>query len=93
MGSSSPSHWRRAASGVPPWFPVARVWWGCGAHGMKAQWSWSYLDRALQLGRSSYQVEWIFPGGGIKCGETPDAAARRELAEEIDLAAPGLMPS
>ena len=43
--------------------------------------------------RSSYQAGWNFPGGGVKRGETPDAAARRELAEEIGLLAPRLLPA
>ncbi len=31
--------------------------------------------------------------GSVKPGETPDAAARRELAEEIGLIAPRLLPA
>jgi diadenosine hexaphosphate hydrolase (ATP-forming) len=29
---------------------------------------------------------WVFPKGGLEEGETPEAAARREVAEEIGLA-------
>jgi 8-oxo-dGTP pyrophosphatase MutT (NUDIX family) len=52
-----------------------------------------YVDQALLLVRSSYLNEWNFPGGRIKRDETPDAAARRELAEEIGLIAPRLLPA
>jgi 8-oxo-dGTP diphosphatase len=40
----------------------------------------------LLLVRSSYRIAWNFPGGTIRRGETPEMAARRELAEEIGLA-------
>jgi 8-oxo-dGTP diphosphatase len=30
----------------------------------------------------------LIPGGGLEAGEAPDAAARRELAEEVGLAVP-----
>jgi 8-oxo-dGTP pyrophosphatase MutT (NUDIX family) len=28
---------------------------------------------------------WTFPGGKVELGERPDAAARREVAEEVDI--------
>jgi len=49
-----------------------------------------YVGQALLLVRSSYSIEWNFPGGGVRPGKTPELAARRELAEEIGLA--GALP-
>lgn len=39
----------------------------------------------IVLVRHSYTQGWHLPAGGVKRGEAPDAAIRRELGEEIGL--------
>jgi len=52
-----------------------------------------YVGPALLLVRSSYRAGWQLPGGGVRRGEKPEGAERRELADEIGLAASALLPA
>jgi 8-oxo-dGTP diphosphatase len=74
-------------------FPLARIWWRLRRARHEGALVAVTVDRALLLVRSSYRVEWNFPGGSVKRGESPEEAARRELAEEVGLAAPRLTPA
>ena len=74
-------------------FPLARVWWRLRRARHEGALVAVHVDRALLLVRSSYRAEWNFPGGTVKRGETPEDAARRELAEEIGIVAPRLIPA
>ena len=73
-------------------FPLARVWWRLRRPRHEGALVAIHVGPALLLVRSSYRLEWNFPGGGVRPGERPEAAARRELAEEIGLVAPVLLP-
>lgn len=64
-------------------FPLARIWWALRRQPHEGALVAIYVGDALLLVRSSYRTAWNFPGGGVRRGETPEAAARRELSEEI----------
>ncbi|MFM0505457.1 NUDIX domain-containing protein [Paraburkholderia caffeinilytica] len=66
-------------------FRVARAWWRLRRPRHEGALVAIYVGRALLLVKSSYRAEWNFPGGSIRPGETPDAAAQREMEEEIGL--------
>ena len=72
-------------------FPLARLWWRLSRPNHVGALVAVYVGADLLLVRSSYRTEWNLPGGGVGSAETPKAAARRELAEEIGLAAPALV--
>ena len=64
----------------------ARLWWRLRRpHHIGALVAvWAAHDRLLVV-RQSYRPAWTLPGGGVRRGETPGAAAVRELAEEVGL--------
>ena len=68
-------------------FPLARLWWRLRRAEHEGALVAVRVGPALLLLRSSYRSEWNFPGGGIHPDELPEAAARRELFEEIGLPA------
>jgi 8-oxo-dGTP pyrophosphatase MutT (NUDIX family) len=74
-------------------FRCARVWWRLRRPHHEGALIAIYVGQALLLVKSSYRAEWNFPGGGVGPGETPDAAARREMEEEIGLSSYPLRPA
>lgn len=74
-------------------FRLARAWWHVRRPSHEGALVAIYVGPALLLVKSSYRAEWSFPGGGIRPGEAPDAAARREMEEEIGLSSDSLLPA
>lgn len=74
-------------------FPLARAWWQVRRPRHEGALVAVYVGQALLLVKSSYRAEWSFPGGGIQSGETPYAAAQREMDEEIGFSSCSLVPA
>ncbi|MEX3638984.1 NUDIX domain-containing protein [Paraburkholderia sp. BR14320] len=74
-------------------FPLARAWWHLRRPRHEGALVAIYVGQSLLLLKSSYRAEWGFPGGSVRAGETPAAAALREMAEEIGLAFHPLVPA
>ena len=73
-------------------FPFVRAWWYLRRPRHEGALVAIYVGQALLLLKSSYRAEWNFPGGSLRPGEAPDAAARREMEEEIGLSSYALLP-
>ena len=73
-------------------FPVARLWWRLSRPHHEGALVAVRVGPSVLILRSSYRRAWNLPGGGIRPGEPPYDAARRELAEELGLAVPALDP-
>ena len=82
--------WRLAYRAL---FPMARAWWHLSRPHHEGALVAIWVGSALLLVRSSYRAEWNFPGGGLRRGEPPEEAARRELAEEVGLVGGTLVPA
>lgn len=73
-------------------FPLARLWWRLARSQGEGALVAIYVGSELLLVSPLYRVGWHLPGGGVHRDEMPEAAARRELAEEIGLMASALSP-
>ena len=74
-------------------YPLARVWWHIRRPRHEGALVAIHVGRSLLLVKSSYRAEWNFPGGSIDPGEAPDAAAQREMEEELGLSSYPLIPA
>src|SRR5579863_5618870 len=74
-------------------FRIALAWWWLRRPDHEGAQVAVRVGGSVLLVRSSYRSEWSMPGGGIHRGETPEAAAHRELAEEVGITGVSLSPA
>lgn len=67
-------------------YRLLRVWWFFRRPSIRGAFVAVWHDGALLVIRNSYRREETLPSGRIDRGETPRAAARRELLEEVGIA-------
>jgi len=83
------SHSAAAAHGAAVAVAVIDEGHGADLDGLPAHAQWSERAAILLTRRSlalrSHPGQWALPGGRIDAGETPEAAALRELGEEVGL--------
>lgn len=64
-------------------YRIARLWWAIRKPITVGVRVLLIRDDQVLLVRHSYQNAWYLPGGGVKGGESLEAAIRREAAEEV----------
>ena len=74
-------------------FRLARLWWRIRRPHHEGALVAIYIGQQLLLVKSSYRAEWGLPGGSIHPGETPEAAAHREMDQEIGFSTNALIPA
>lgn len=74
-------------------YPAARAWWALRRPRHRGALVCCWVDGRVLLVRLSYVSAWSLPGGGARPGEAPEAAARRELHEELGLHPGPLRPA
>ena len=73
-------------------YPMALAWWALRRPRHRGALACIRVGGDVLLIRQSYRRAWTLPGGGVRSGEAPEAAVRRELVEELGLPAPDLLP-
>jgi|SRR3989344_1216426 len=71
--------------------PLQKIYWFIfrpKTHGVKVV--LRHSEKFLLIRNSYGKKHWIFPGGGIKRNEKPEAAAMRETFEEVGVTLPTL---
>ena len=74
-------------------YPAVRLWWRVWRPPHQGALACLDVDGRVLLVRQSYRPGWTLPGGSVRPGEPPEAAARREVLEETGLALPALSPA
>ena len=69
-------------------YRVLRLWWRLRRPRHRGALVALWHDGKVLLVRSSYRRRWDLPGGGVRRGEDPAAAALRELKEEVGIELP-----
>jgi 8-oxo-dGTP pyrophosphatase MutT (NUDIX family) len=72
--------------------PMVRAWWRISRGvTLGARVAAADSEGRVALIQHVYKAGWHFPGGGVERGESAEAAARRELAEEANAVVEGTL--